>query len=169
MERYLRDYYTKIVVLNDEEDIDKFYFISKNINNKQVLIDRLIHILIYYKSFVNYSKTIECINLLKEGNLNSLDGILDYVTSRPYCRIIRYKEKFMGSKVELEGYDYNITDINIHNYKNKYYSNKDLEKGLTNIFNIRLEKYNLKDDLIDEDDMYLKIYYTEKILFYTNN
>lgn len=162
---YLKFYFYKILVNNLEEDKNKFFYVAKNIRDKKILSKRLIHILIYYKSFVDYERTIKYIDYLKKLNLQFLEDILSYIVNTPYCRILKYLS-FCDKPANIEdikNIDFYFTEEILHKYENVYYSDKELEKGIKDKFTIQNEKYQIDNELITDE--YLK--YKEKYLSHT--
>lgn len=144
---YLKYYFYKILAFDNNEDRNKFFYVAKNTDISKIK-NRLIHILLYYKSFVNRNKTIKYIKLLEEEKVAFLEDILDYITSKPYCKILRYIKGDIG---KITNVDMNYEDQNKFIYDNIYYTDEQLMDGIKDKELIQLEKYEIEDEFITDE------------------
>lgn len=152
---YLKFYFYRILDKNLDKDKNKFFYVAKNASDTNKLVRRLVHILLYYKSFVNYSKTTFFIDKLEKEDFTYLDDTLSYIVSTPYCKIVRYiyskdKRQSLYSIYEEYNIDFNIQNY-IYEYDNTSYSNGQLFNGIRNRDEIRFQKYKIKNELITDE------------------
>ena len=152
---YLKYYFYKVLAYNKYEDKDKFFYVAKNSDISKIK-NRLIHILIYYKSFVNRELTIKYIDILNKEEVIYLEDILNYIIHKPYCKIVRYINKSLNdTDIDMK---YEI--VRQHKYSNKFYSDEQLMDGIKNKESIQLEKYQIQNEFLPDKyiryrDMYL--------------
>lgn len=158
---YLKYYFYKILAFDNNEDRNKFFYVAKNTDISKIK-NRLIHILLYYKSFVNRNKTIKYIKLLEEEKVAFLEDILDYITSKPYCKILRYIKGDIG---KITNVDMNYEDQNKFIYDNIYYTDEQLMDGIKDKELIQLEKYEIEDEFITDEYENSKYKYLLRTIF----
>lgn len=162
----------KIIRDNEDKDKNMFYYLSKNLENKDLINKILIEILIYYKSFVNYNDTIFYIHHLNEKNFIYFEDTLNYIITTPYCRIVRYICFFNNKKkISLEDIyrNYNI-NFNIpteykYSYKEILYNPKDIMKRIKDDFLIKNSKYTIQNEIMDDRFSIYRNYYLDKTIF----
>lgn len=146
---YLKYYFYKILGYNNYEDRDKFFYVAKTSDISKIK-HRLIHILTYYKSFVNRELTIKYIDVLNREEIIYLEEILNYILDKPYCKIVRYANKSLNDT----DIDMKYTGTREHVYSNKFYSDEQLMNGVKRKESLQLEKYQLEDEFLP--DKYIK-------------
>lgn len=162
MKNRIKLYFYKILGLNLDIDKSKLFYLV--INNTKLYSNTVIYLLLKYKSYCNSEKTNFYIDKLKDNNYDYILETLYYLTNNKYCCIIKYKDYYERKEnreiVVNTDIDFKDETINTFVYKDEKYTNDQILKGIK--YSQTYYKYQLKEEFITNDFLYLREYYLDK-------